>query len=309
MESIASDINLFPLVDYSYKSVEFFIGANLNQLSGDFGAYNIDPNNNISKQIGFSINQSLSKFFGFNFGLVFKQTPFSFDWNNTENNVYFNLDATELSENSPIQMVNSNLYADLDNDNMLPFVSSSGLNDSRIIKTLLIPLNIEFKYDNPESFTFYFFGGVQLIYKLSSEISANGEFVTQAYYPDFDFTLHDLPDYGYTTEVIEASYTVKSSMFSFSPYGGTGIRMFVSEKIGFDIKFLTVLPLNNDFLLEYENSSEMYKFSPEYTVNQFLSEQLKISTDMDNTNPWIENRLDSFEYSSFGVNLGLFYKF
>lgn len=299
--------NLFPLLDYQYFMSEVVFGGNLSSLNSNsdwlYNASSTSP----SFQFGASVHKSFNKYFGVNAGFLFKQYTYHFDWNANSGYVLIsNQGNTILLPNPPDEnSTNALVIKDRDDDDAIPFFSSQGIVDERKINVIDLPISAEFKYDHPGKYAIYFQLGMLLSYKTSTKVSAQGAFTSQGYYPDYDFVLHDLEDYGYVTKEINNNYKIKNKSFTFSPFVSTGARFHIHPKIGVGLQLFATLP-DQDFFFEYESNSSIHSFAPEYSIKRLVTEQFN-GESASGDKPWVE-KADLLALN-FGFNVGVFYKF
>ncbi|MDF1547047.1 MAG: hypothetical protein P1P88_04450 [Bacteroidales bacterium] len=308
-EKLLLQNDLFPLEDYLYYNLGLLVGGNISMLSADNEIFTIKSPSEPAPQFGISFYKSFSKFFGISTGLVYKQFRYQLTWSDGRNVLISSSGDYKIDENQPQSGadLSNYLFKDKDNDDMVPFISTSGINDLRKINLLEVPVALEIKKDKPGSFSLYLLLGLQFTYKLSSKIAANGSYTLQGYYPDYNFTLHDLPDYGYITTDLDSSYSVKNKSFGISPYLATGIKIHVSKNIGLNLQLFATMP-QKDLWFEYKNNTGMHSFAPEYAVEDILKNQLHLENPPAANQSWI-GEIETNATFNFGIDFGIFYKF
>jgi len=330
LEDIRSDKNLLPLVNYTYHSLELQFGFDIASEIAFFDEYRVLLIRNEIPRFGVSYYKSFNKFLGLNLGFFMNQASLSYELK-TEHNFYYTQHGLVTTPELPIEYINraisydieydeqdnphrifnydNELYQDKDGDYMLPYVTLNGLKDERIIKFFTLPINLEIKYERPTGFTFYILAGIQILYKYQTNIKASGAYSVQAYYPEYDFNLYNLPDYGYTSDTLDNSYDFKNKKMSHAFDIGIGIKFNIYKKIGVNLQFMANMFDDRNFYSVNPGQLE-HKFSPQYTAQQFLNEELKVSPRAYNTSLWHSNyKPDNVTFSDYTFNVGIFYKF
>jgi len=307
---IAPMKDLLALEDYSYNGLEIYYGQSKNKLKSVLeNPYEIKHSNTNYTQFGIGYYKSLGKLLAVKLGIFYKTSSIALNWKNLDNKVFFTQNGTEVSKLHPkdYDVSNDNLFKDIDGDVMLPYVTSNGVKDSREQRLFHIPISLELKYDKIGRFIPYLYGGISIWYKYSTKVNVYGDFETQGYYPQYDFILHDLPDYGYMTNEIDSSFTISNNKFSIAPHFGLGTRFNLTKNIAINLQLFWTIILDNKLFFEYKSKNTLYKLSPEYTIEQFITNDV-ISTSAPNiSSSWLDIPVSS--HSDFGINFGIFYKF
>lgn len=146
-------------------------------------------------------------------------------------------------------------------------VTTSNYKEKQTLQALQIPLFLQFKMNINKGIDFNFRGGVKYFLPVSYKIKATADNVTgTAYYPDFNLSIDDLPEYGIGQE---SSYSASGE------YETKGILMS-SFELGFTFDITkknalyVAMFVENGYgtILDQKNNQSYVGFNPTSTNNR-----------------------------------------
>ena len=122
-------------------------------------------------------------------------------------------------------------YQKLDKDNDYYYEKiKATITESNSLTYLTVPLGIRYSVGK-EKFHFTGQAGFEISFLLSSRYSATGNSDHRGWYPQYRVELYDLPDYGFSKEVVDENDTWELSIFNLSAYISMGAELKLSRNI------------------------------------------------------------------------------
>lgn len=141
--------------------------------------------------------------------------------------------ATELNMNSYYNTYDS---IDSENDSYEMQVSATGISETQKIGQLSIPLKVQYKMMLSRKFGAYLNTGIIFSIPIIQKYNASGLFDYEGYYPDYNITLYNLPEYGFPEKVgLDMSNKLDIADITFNVFASIGCTYQLSSSL--DIAF------------------------------------------------------------------------
>jgi hypothetical protein len=90
---------------------------------------------------------------------------------------------------------------DSENETFEMRVSGSGIKEIQDISFISIPLCLDFQIPAGQSFGIFLQAGVNFAFPVNHGYNSSGTFTYTGYYPAYNIVFHDLPEYGFPTDI------------------------------------------------------------------------------------------------------------
>jgi hypothetical protein len=156
---------------------------------------------------------------------------------------------------------------DSENEAYKRSVSGSDIKEIQKISFLSIPFCINFRLPFNKTIGFYLQSGVNLAITLNRNYVSSGTFSYTGYYPEYNVTLENLPQYGFSSNVsISKDGELELKSLVFNAIASAGFDFFIQKKIQFAIAAYFNKSLSN---ISGYSSPDKFQLSSE--INQINS--------------------------------------
>jgi hypothetical protein len=204
--------------DFQYRQKKIFVGFTLlpaQTTISNKGVYNSSklrqtPGLNISETVDLGFR--LSKNFSLSTGIAY--LSYSTDLGMSEyNNSYDSID----SENDAFEMR----------------IVGSGIVEKQKVTYLSIPVKIRYQFMMTKKIGIFLSSGIMVSLPLSKNYSGSGIFDYNGYYPGYNITLYNLPDYGFPENVnLEKTGSLELTNLNFNFISSAGLTFNINDLIG-----------------------------------------------------------------------------
>lgn len=250
----------------------FYIGAGtgyaLTQIRNDFTQE--DPAISMNFRTRPLVNVEIGHFFSENFGLV---TGLSYSSYGSQ---------TVISDyNSKIQTV------DIENDTYELTIEGSDIEEKEEIQVLGVPVSFIYHSAISNKTGFFLMTGVNLSVPLRERYENSGVFTCRGYFPDYNVTLENLPEYGFPKDLkIESDGNLLVKRINYMVHFVGGFDFFLSNSVQIAVSAFYERSISN--ISDYSVSQD-FRILQDQQINSIMSGSRKTNL------------------QSFGVKLGIRY--
>lgn len=177
---------------------------------------------------------------------------------------------------------------DSENESYERRITGSNIKEIQNIIFLKIPLCLNIQFSLGKRFGMYIQTGANMVLPLSKDYSGSGTFSYVGYYPAFNVTFQNLPEYGFPDNAtVSTKGQLKLKSTNFEVLTGAGVQCFVSKKL--------------QVILGVTYARSLSTISG-YTV----PEEFQLSTNIDNLNS-LMGGTSNVTLQSIGLKLGIRY--
>ncbi|OYT16667.1 MAG: hypothetical protein B7C24_06640 [Bacteroidetes bacterium 4572_77] len=259
-QKIARIVSIKKVESKSGLWVDAHVGAGMTSISSDYA--DMQSSGKFGISYGLALDYMFNEHFGITTGINFSSYSSTFELASFEQEAF--------------------RTTDQDNDEYDLHAQGSGISSDVNLKYMEIPIGIAIRYNG-------FISRLGIKYGIASSSSnanyTDGSITTTGYYPKYNVTLHDIPEYGFGTYSLsgkEAQVFPESAMIGFVQLG---YQFFLSEKVSLS------------FMGFYQTS-----FSSVYTADS-----KSIATGNEEYNSVLHLN-DATKISAYGLEVGIGFK-
>jgi hypothetical protein len=207
--------------DFQYRQRKMYVGFTLLTTQTSISNNGVYNSSNLKQTPGLNINEAveigfrLSKYFSLSTGFAYSSYSTSLGMSEY-NNSYDSIDS--------------------ENDNFEMRIVGSGIVEKQKVTYLSLPLKIQFQFLFNKKFGVFLNSGIMVSLPVSKNYSGSGIFDYNGYYPDYNITLYNLPDYGFPENVnLKKKGTLNLTDHNFNFISSAGFTFKVNPLIGLSL--------------------------------------------------------------------------
>ena len=131
-------------------------------------------------------------------------------------------DFSNLNDNSIVRV-------DIDGDTYYAYYTQTDIDEWNGLSFIDVPIGVNYN-SNEKGLGFTLQAGINLSFMTSSYFDAKGSTNIEGYYPKYSVVLYDIPEYGFTENIVNTTDDWNLNQFQVSAFLSLGVQIPISDK-------------------------------------------------------------------------------